>query len=71
MRTPPATAGPLTGFTIGVTACRRADEQIELLERKGATVLHGPATLPLKPYAAPAAEPGPPGRDKAAGAGRP
>ncbi|HEY1116566.1 MAG TPA: uroporphyrinogen-III synthase [Acidimicrobiales bacterium] len=49
MRTPPATAGPLTGFTIGVTACRRADEQIELLERKGATVLHGPAiqTHPL------------------------
>jgi uroporphyrinogen-III synthase len=49
VRTPPATAGPLTGFTIGVTACRRADEQIELLERKGATVLHGPAiqTHPL------------------------
>ena len=49
MRTPPATPGPLTGFTIGVTACRRADEQIELLERKGATVLHGPAiqTHPL------------------------
>ena len=49
MRTPPATTGPLTGFTIGVTACRRADEQIELLERKGATVLHGPAiqTHPL------------------------
>lgn len=49
MRIPPATAGPLTGFTIGVTACRRADEQIELLERKGATVLHGPAiqTHPL------------------------
>ena len=49
MRTPPAAPGPLTGFTIGVTACRRADEQIELLERKGATVLHGPAiqTHPL------------------------
>lgn len=49
MRTPPAATGPLTGFTIGVTACRRADEQIELLERKGATVLHGPAiqTHPL------------------------
>src|SRR4029079_12827743 len=33
---------PLAGFTIGVTADRRADEQIQLLERKGATVLHGP-----------------------------
>ena len=42
-------SGPLTGFTIGVTAHRRADEQIELLERKGAHVLHGPAiqTHPL------------------------
>ena len=41
--------GPLTGFTVGVTACRRADEQIQLLERKGATVLHGAAiqTHPL------------------------
>ena len=41
--------GPLTGFTIGVTAHRRAEEQIELLERKGAQVLHGPAiqTHPL------------------------
>lgn len=53
MRTPPTSSGPLTGFTIGVTACRRADEQIELLERKGATVLHGPAiqTHPLVPEA--------------------
>lgn len=49
MRTRPSAPGPLTGFTIGVTACRRAGEQIELLERKGATVLHGPAiqTHPL------------------------
>jgi uroporphyrinogen-III synthase len=49
VRTRPATPGPLTGFTIGVTACRRAAEQIELLERKGATVLHGPTiqTHPL------------------------
>lgn len=41
--------GPLTGFTIGVTAYRRADEQIELLERRGATVVHGAAiqTHPL------------------------
>jgi len=39
----------LAGFTIGVTADRRADEQISLFERRGATVLHGPAieTLPL------------------------
>ena len=49
METRPRTPGPLTGFTIGVTACRRADEQIELLERKGANVVHGPAiqTHPL------------------------
>ena len=44
-----APLGPLTGYTIGVTACRRADEQIELLERKGASVVHGAAiqTHPL------------------------
>ncbi|WP_053739313.1 uroporphyrinogen-III synthase [Nocardia sp. NRRL S-836] len=35
--------GPLAGFTIGVTAARRADELIALLERKGATTVHGPA----------------------------
>ncbi len=35
--------GPLAGFTIGVTAARRADEFIALLERKGASVIHGPA----------------------------
>ncbi|MEV6244496.1 uroporphyrinogen-III synthase [Lentzea sp. NPDC051838] len=34
---------PLAGFTIGVTAARRADELIAMLERKGASVLHGPA----------------------------
>jgi uroporphyrinogen-III synthase len=40
---------PLAGFTVGVTADRRAEEQIELLRRRGATVLHGPVirTLPL------------------------
>lgn len=45
----PLPLGPLTGFTVGVTACRRADEQIQLLERKGASVVHGPAiqTHPL------------------------
>ncbi len=34
---------PLTGFTIGVTAARRADEFAALLERRGAAVLHAPA----------------------------
>ena len=45
----PIGALPLAGFTIGVTADRRADEQIQLLERKGASVVHGPTirTHPL------------------------
>ncbi|MCX6400611.1 MAG: uroporphyrinogen-III synthase [Propionibacteriales bacterium] len=34
---------PLSGFRIGVTAARRAEEQITLLERRGATVVHAPA----------------------------
>lgn len=40
---------PLTGFTIGVTADRRWEEQAEMLRRRGARVLHGPSirTLPL------------------------
>lgn len=44
-----STAGPLAGFSIGVTADRRAEEQIELLRRRGADVIHGPSirTLPL------------------------
>ena len=33
----------LTGFTIGVTAARRSEELITLLERRGATVVHAPA----------------------------
>ena len=33
----------LSGFTVGVTAARRADELGTLLERRGARVLHGPA----------------------------
>lgn len=33
--------GPLSGFVIGVTADRRSAEQIELLERKGASIIHG------------------------------
>ncbi|KMO97957.1 uroporphyrinogen-III synthase [Streptomyces roseus] len=39
----PATPGPLAGFTVGVTAARRADELIALLRRRGATVVHAPA----------------------------
>ncbi|MFD9908258.1 uroporphyrinogen-III synthase [Streptomyces sp. NPDC059063] len=35
--------GPLSGFTVGVTAARRADELAALLQRRGATVLHAPA----------------------------
>lgn len=44
-----AGVGPLSGFVIGVTADRRSDEQIELLTRKGASVVHGPTirTHPL------------------------
>ncbi|WP_257428441.1 uroporphyrinogen-III synthase [Nocardioides carbamazepini] len=34
---------PLSGFMIGVTAARRAEEQIALLERRGASVVHAPA----------------------------
>ncbi|GAA2674732.1 uroporphyrinogen-III synthase [Streptomyces lunalinharesii] len=34
---------PLDGFTVGVTAARRADELGALLERRGAQVVHAPA----------------------------
>ncbi len=34
---------PLAGFTVGVTAARRADELVALLERRGAAVLRAPA----------------------------
>ena len=34
---------PLAGFAVGVTAARRADELGTMIERRGATVLHGPA----------------------------
>lgn len=39
----------LDGFTVGITADRRADEQASLFERRGASVLLGPSirTLPL------------------------
>lgn len=36
-------AEPLAGFTIGVTAARRAEEFITLLERRGGGVVHAPA----------------------------
>ncbi|GAA4121651.1 uroporphyrinogen-III synthase [Nocardioides fonticola] len=39
---------PLAGFRIGVTAARKADEQISLLERRGAAVQWAPA-LSLDP----------------------
>ncbi|MFG3286129.1 uroporphyrinogen-III synthase [Streptomyces sp. NPDC048111] len=35
--------GPLAGFTVGITAARRADELATLLTRRGAAVLHAPA----------------------------
>ena len=33
---------PLDGFVVGITADRRWQEQSELLERRGAAILHGP-----------------------------
>ncbi len=36
-------AEPLAGFTVGVTAARRAAELVTLLERRGAKVVHAPA----------------------------
>ncbi|WP_431036229.1 uroporphyrinogen-III synthase [Streptomyces sp. P6-2-1] len=43
-------AAPLTGFTVAVTADRRAEDLLALLRRRGAHVLHGPAmrTVPLE-----------------------
>lgn len=43
------TLAPLSGFTIAVTADRRREEQVELLRRRGATVLEAPTvrTVPL------------------------
>lgn len=34
---------PLAGFTVGITAARRAEELATMLERRGAAVQHGPA----------------------------
>lgn len=47
----PMTERSLDGFVVGVTADRRADEQIELLARRGAEALHGPVirTMPFSP----------------------
>ncbi len=33
---------PLSGYTVGVTADRRSEEQIQLLEDRGAACVHGP-----------------------------
>lgn len=46
-------SAPLAGYVIGVTADRRAAEQIQLLEQRGAECLHGPVirTHPLGPEA--------------------
>jgi uroporphyrinogen-III synthase len=42
---PPTTLDvpPLAGFTVGVTAARRAEELAAMMERRGAAVQHGPA----------------------------
>ena len=41
--TPALDVPPLAGFTVGVTAARRAAELGTMLERRGASVVHGPA----------------------------
>lgn len=38
-----ADAQPLAGFRVGVTAARKAEEQVALLERRGASVVWAPA----------------------------
>lgn len=40
---PPTDVPPLAGFTVGVTAARRAEELGTMLARRGACVVHGPA----------------------------
>ncbi|WP_326764142.1 uroporphyrinogen-III synthase [Streptomyces sp. NBC_01591] len=47
-------AGPLVGFTVGVTAARRREELVALLRRRGAKVVEAPALriLPLEDDAA-------------------
>jgi uroporphyrinogen-III synthase len=46
----PEPVGPLAGFTVGVTAARRADELTALLRRRGAAVRHA-AALRIVPLA--------------------
>jgi len=41
------TLRPLDGFVVGITADRRWQEQAELLERRGASILHGPTMTTL------------------------
>lgn len=43
MTSVPAGPGPLTGYTVGITAARRREEFGAALERRGATVSFGPA----------------------------
>ena len=50
MTEPEAGARPLDGVRVGVTADRRSDDQIDLLRRRGATVVHGP-TMRIVPLA--------------------
>ncbi|MGW7003287.1 uroporphyrinogen-III synthase [Streptomyces sp. NPDC054933] len=40
--TAPLQPGPLTGFTVGVTATRRREELVALLQRRGARVVEAP-----------------------------
>lgn len=47
---PVRVTGPLDGVRVGVTADRRAGDQIDLLHRRGATTLHG-ATIRIVPLA--------------------
>lgn len=46
--TDPGVDAPLAGFTVGVTAARKVDEQVALLVRRGATTVWAPA-LSLHP----------------------
>ncbi|MEE4542224.1 uroporphyrinogen-III synthase [Streptomyces sp. V4-01] len=50
----PGSVPPLAGFTVGVTAARRADELAALLERRGAVVMRAPVLriVPLSDDAA-------------------
>lgn len=41
------TLRPLDGFVVGITADRRWQEQAELLERRGASIVHGPTMTTL------------------------